>query len=74
MVERWSTSKGHDSTSLKLKAIAKCGDPRPMVEAMKSYLGIEGLRTKDCALEGTKLFASTKWKLDLPLGADYDSH
>ena len=74
MVEGWSTSKGHDSTSLELKATAKCEDPRPMEKAMKSYLGVEALHIKDYALEGTKLFGSTKWKLDLPPGAKCDSH
>lgn len=34
----------------------------PMVVAMKSYPGAKGLNIKDCALEGTKLFGSTKWK------------
>ena len=32
---------------------------------MKSYLGAEGAKTKDCALEGSELFGSTKWKLNL---------
>ena len=33
-----STSKGHDSTSLDLKAIAKCGHPRPMARWRKSFI------------------------------------
>ena len=37
------SNKGHDSTPLKVKAIAKCWDPRPMSD---------GLNTKDGALEG----------------------
>ena len=57
-----------------VKAIAKCADPRPMVKAMKSYPKAKGLNTKDCALEETKLFVATQRKLDLPLGAGYDSH
>lgn len=68
-----STSKGHDSTSLKPKAIAKCGYPRSMAKAIKSYLGVEGLNTKDCALEGTKLFGSTKHKFNFPPSIEYDS-
>ena len=73
---KWdSTDKGHYSASLKLKAAAKCGDPKLLADAMKSYPGIiEDLNTRECALEGSKLFGSTKRKFDLPLGADCDSH
>ena len=60
-------SVGHDSTLLILKAIAKCGDPTPIAEAMKSYPRAEGLNNKYCALEGTKLFGSTKRKLNFHL-------
>ena len=41
---------------------------------MKSYLGAKYLHTKDCALEGSELFGSTKRKFDLPPGADCDPH
>lgn len=64
------TSKGHDSTSLNLKAIAKYGYPRPMEKAIQSYLGVEALKTKDCA----KLCGFAKWKLNFPPGAKCDSH
>ena len=33
---------------------------------------MDGLHTKDCALEGSKLFGSTERKLDLPPGVKYD--
>lgn len=69
-----SNSKGHDSSSLKLKAIAKCEHERPMAEATKFYPRAKGRNTKDCALEDTKLFGSTKQRLGLPLGAKCDSH
>ena len=41
---------------------------------MKSYPGAEDVNTKDCALEGSELFDSTKHKLNLPSGADCDFH
>jgi hypothetical protein len=41
---------------------------------MKSYPGLEYLNTKDCTLEGSELFGSTKRKLDLPPGVDCDLH
>jgi hypothetical protein len=41
---------------------------------MKSYPGLEDLNTRDCALEGSELFGTTKRKLDLPLGVKCDSH
>ena len=55
-----SLGKGHNSTSLKLKVATMCGDSKLLGEAMKSYLGIEDLNTKDCALEGSELLGSTK--------------
>lgn len=69
-----STSKCYDLTSLKAKTISKCRDLMPMVVIMKSYPEVENLNTKDCALEGTKLFGSNKWKLHFPPGAECDSH
>ena len=52
--------KGLDYASLKLKATARCGDPKILADAMKSYLGAEGANTINCALEGSELFGSTK--------------
>ena len=60
--------------SLKLKATTMCGDPKILVEAMKSYPGAEDLNTRNCALEGSEFFGSTKRRLNLTLGADCDSH
>ena len=45
-----------------------------LADAMKSYLGAKGANTIDCALEWSKLFGSTKRKLNLPSGVDCDSH
>jgi hypothetical protein len=69
-----SDGKGLDSASLKLKAAARCGDPKMLVDAMKSYPGAEDVNTRDCALEGSEFFGSTKRKLNLPPGVDCDSH
>jgi hypothetical protein len=69
-----STGKGLDYVSLKLKAAARYGDPKLLADAMKSYLGAEDLNRRDCVLEGSELFGFTKRKLDLPPGADCDSH
>ena len=41
---------------------------------MKSYARAEDVNTRDCVLEGSELFGSTKRKLNLPLGVDCDSH
>jgi hypothetical protein len=41
---------------------------------MKPYPGLEDLNTRDCALEGSELFGTTKRKLDLPPGVNRDSH
>ena len=69
-----STGKGSDSASLKLKVVARCGDPKLLADAMKSYPGLEALNTRNCVLEGFELFGSTKRKLDLSPGVDCDSH
>ena len=47
-----SIGKGLDSTSLKLKVAARCGDLKLLAKAMKSYPGAEDLNTRDCALKG----------------------
>jgi hypothetical protein len=41
---------------------------------MKPYPGLEYLNTRDCALEGSELFGTTKQNLDLPPGVNRDSH
>jgi hypothetical protein len=74
MVERLSDGEGLDSASLKLKAAARCGDPKMLADAMKSYPWAEDVNTKDCALEGSELFGSTKRKFNLPPGADCGFH
>ena len=66
--------KGPDFTSLKLKVAARCGNPKILADAMKFYPGTEGANTRDCALEGSELFGSTKRKLNLPPGVDCDFH
>ena len=67
-------SKGPDFASLKFKVVARCGNPKMLADAMKSYSRAEGANTRDCALERSELFGSTKQKFNLPPGADYDSH
>ena len=69
-----SSGKGPNQASLKLKVAAHTGDPKLLVVAMRSYPGAEDLNTRNCALKGSELFGSTKRKLDLPLGSEYDSH
>ena len=51
-----------------------CGDPKMLSDAMKSYPMTKDVNTKDCTLEGAKLFGSTKCRLNLLLGTNCDSH
>ena len=74
IVKRWSDGKGHDSASLKFKAAARCEDPKVLADDMKSYPWAEDINTRNCALEGSELFGSTKRKLNLPPDVDCDSH
>ena len=73
-LKRGSDGKGRDLASLKLKVTAMCGDPKILVDAIKSYPGADDVNTRYCTLEGSKLFGSTKCKFNLPPGADCDSH
>ena len=57
-----SDGKGLDSMSLKLKAATTCEDPKILGDAMKSYLMAKNINTRDCTLEGSELFGSTKRK------------
>ena len=74
MVERGSDGKGPYSTSLKLKAAARYRDPKMLADVMKSYPGAKNVNTRDCLLEGSELFGSTKRKRNLPPDVDCDSH
>lgn len=46
-----STGKGTIYVSLKLRVVVKCGDPKLLENAMKSYPSAETLNTSDCALD-----------------------
>ena len=43
--------KGTDFASLKLKPVVRCGDPKMLANAMKSYSGAEGANTRDYAFK-----------------------
>ena len=64
-----SIGKGLDFVSLKSKVVAKCGDPKVLTYAMKSYVWAKDINIRDCALKGLELFGCTKQKLDRPPGA-----
>ena len=74
MVKRGSDGIGLDLASLKLKVATRCGDSKMLADAMKSYPGAEDVKTRDCALEESKFFGATKRKVNLPPGADCESH
>ena len=42
-----NSGKGPNFVSLKLKVVARCGDPKLLANAMKSYSGVENLNTRD---------------------------
>ena len=62
-----SIGKDPDFAPLRLKLLA---NPKLLADVMKSYPGAEDLNTRDCALDWSQLFGSTKWKLDMPSSAD----
>lgn len=58
---------------MKFKVAARPGDPKLMTGAIKSYVEVEDMNTRDCALEGFELFGCMKQKLDLPPNSICDS-
>lgn len=67
-------SKSYDSMSLKLNITTMCGDPKLVVDAMKSSPRAKNINTIDCVLEGFELFGSTKPKFNVPPCAHCNSH
>ena len=66
--------KGSDQAALKLRAAANSGDPKLIAAAMKSFPGAKDLPNHPIILEGVEIFGSTKRKLNLPPGSEFDSH
>ena len=69
-----SNGKSPNFASLECKIVAMCGDSKLLADAIKYYLEVKDLNTKDCALKGSKLFGSTKRKLGIPQGAYWEVH
>jgi hypothetical protein len=69
-----SSGTGPSRQELKLRAAKHSGDPKKIAEALSQLPGVEVATTPILHLEGEEIFGSTKRKLDLPPGADGDSH
>ncbi len=69
---------GPDKEELKLRNAHRrarvSGDPRVLKEAMLDMPGADEFCTRDPHLEGEEVFGSAKRKLDLPHGAEGESH
>ena len=63
-----------DQASYKLKVVAHTRVPKLMAKVWSLFSGEEDLNTRKCALEGSKLFASTKRNLDMLPGSKRESH
>jgi hypothetical protein len=74
MVKRGLHWLNHDSTSLKLKAIAKRGDLKLLVISHHDSTRGKNLNIGNYALKGLELFGSTIRKPDLPPNANCDFH
>lgn len=55
--KRWlkggSLGKGHEWVSLKLIVTTHTGDSKILANATRSYIGVEDLNTRNCALDGS---------------------
>ena len=69
-----SNGKSLDLVSLKLTTALACGDPKVLIDAIKSYPEAEDVNIRDCALKGSKLFGPNKRKLNMPHGVKCGSH
>jgi len=52
-----ASGSGPSKEELKLKAARRSGDPKKMVEALNTLLGVEGVGTRILHLEGEEIFA-----------------
>lgn len=68
-----STGEGFNSMSFKLNIVVRRGDPKLLAHAIESYPWAQDFNTIDCSLEVSKLVGSTKRKLNLSPGANWDS-
>ena len=60
--------------SLRLKVVAYTEDLKLLAKVMRSYPKAQEMNTNNCALEGFELFISTRRKLNLLCGSEYESH
>ena len=67
------TGEGFNSISLKSNIVVRRGDPKLLAHAVKSFPWAQDFNTMNCSLEVSKLFGSTKQKLNLSPGANWDS-
>lgn len=59
---------------MKLRAIRPSRDPKKIIDTINQLLRVEKVTIQIPHLEDKEIFGSTKWKLDLLLGDDGDSH
>jgi hypothetical protein len=74
--DRPGTGPGKEELKLRIaqRSAQKSGDPNHLKLAMAKMPGAEEFCTRQPHLEGEEVFGSTKRKLDLPPGSEYDSH
>ena len=65
---------GLSKSELQLCLASKNGNSKKVVKLLDNVAVEAGLNTRILHLEDETIFGSAKWKLDLPLGDDSDSH
>ena len=52
----------------------RTGNPKVLADAISNIRGVQDFVTREPHLEGEEVFGSQKWKADMPLGCEHDSH
>ena len=50
------------------------GNPKVLADAISNIRGVQDFVTREPYLKGEEVFGSQKWKADMPLGCEHDSH
>ena len=70
------TGPGKDELLLRVaqRSAHRTGNPKALVDAISNIRGVQDFVTREPHLEGEEVFGSQKWKADMPLGCEQDSH
>ena len=74
--ENAGTGPGKEELLLRVaqRSTHRTGNPKVLADAISNIWGVQDFVTREPHLEGEEVFGSQKWKADMPLGCEHDSH